>query len=61
MTIPDYQTLMLPALRSADGGEAAIRDMIEKLADEFQLSEDERADLLPSGKQLTFHGVVNIR
>jgi restriction system protein len=59
MTIPDYQTLMLPVLRVAARGEISIRDCIEALANEFQLSEEERAELLPSGKQTTFSNRVH--
>lgn len=51
MSIPDYQTFMLPVLRKAAGGEVKISSVIEELSDEFGLSEDERAELLPSGKQ----------
>jgi restriction system protein len=51
MAIPDYQTLMLPVLRLALQGEAKIGDIVERLSEEFQLSEDERTELLPSGKQ----------
>jgi restriction system protein len=59
MTIPDYQTLMLPALRMAAKGEISIRDCVEVLAKEFQLSDEERAELLPSGKQTTFSNRVH--
>jgi restriction system protein len=39
MTIPDYQTVMLPLLRfAADGQEHYLREAIEKLADHFQAS-----------------------
>jgi restriction system protein len=55
MTIPDYQTLMLPLLElAADGKEHFLRDVIEKTADEFNLTEDERKELLPSGQQAIF-------
>ena len=55
MAIPDYQTLMLPVLRLAsDGKEHRFRDAIDTLADEFQLTEDERKELLPSGTQALF-------
>jgi restriction system protein len=60
MTIPDYQTLMLPVLKAAaDGGEHRIRDVIECLSDEFHLTEDERRQLLPSGRQTTFDNRVH--
>ena len=59
MAIPDYQTLMLPLLRLAgDGEEHSLRETIETLADEFGLSDEERRDLLPSGRQPTFDNRV---
>jgi restriction system protein len=59
MTIPDYQTLMLPVLREAAKGEISIRDCIDRLAAKFQLSEEEKAELLPSGKQTAFSNRVH--
>ncbi len=60
MAIPDYQTLMLPVLKAAaDGSEHRIRDVIEGLADEFHLTEHERRQLLPSGRQGTFDNRVH--
>ena len=50
MAIPDYQTLMLPLLTLAgDGKDHVFREAVAGLADQFSLSEDERAALLPSG------------
>lgn len=55
MPIPDYQTLMLPLLRFArDGAEHPFREALDKLADEFSLTDDERAELLPSGTAHVF-------
>jgi len=51
MPIPDYQSLMRPVLEAAAEGEVRIGDVVEKLADQLGLSEDERNELLPSGKQ----------
>ncbi|MCP3682892.1 MAG: restriction endonuclease [bacterium] len=52
MTIPDYQSLMLPLLKFlSDEQEHKTREAVEKLSDEFNLSEDERKELLPSGQQ----------
>lgn len=52
MAIPDYQSLMLPFLKLlVDGKEHALHDITEKLMVEFQLSELERHELLPSGNQ----------
>lgn len=49
--IPTYQTLMRPVLASAENGERKISDVVAQMEDAFELSEDERAELLPSGKQ----------
>lgn len=57
--IPDYQTLMLPVLKSAEDGALHTQEAIEKLAIKYSLSNEERADLLPSGKQRTFDNRVN--
>jgi len=55
MTIPDYQTCMLPLLRYlSDGNEHTLRDAEESLAAHFQLTPSERAELLPSGQQRVF-------
>lgn len=55
MSIPDYETLMLPLLkRIADGRVRVLRDVMNELADEFKLTDDDRAQLLPSGGTLTF-------
>lgn len=59
MAIPDYQTLMLPLLRlTSDGTERRFRDAVEALAAEFQLTPDERSELLPSGTAPTFDNRV---
>ncbi len=51
MGIPDYQTAMLPVLRSiADGKEYSLREVIQSVSDVFDLSPEERQQLLPSGK-----------
>jgi len=52
MSIPDFQSLMLPLLRfAADGKEHTQRQAELVLADQFKLTENERAELLPSGRQ----------
>lgn len=57
--IPDYQSIMLPLLRYAgDKKEHHIREAIEELANEFNLTEEERKELVPSGQQLTFDNRV---
>jgi restriction endonuclease Mrr len=59
MSIPDFQTLMLPVLRIAAEGEVRISDVVERLANDFPMSAEERSQLLPSGKQTTFANRVN--
>lgn len=59
MSIPDFQTLMLPVLRASADREVRIGDVIESLADTFALTTEERAELLPSGKQTTFANRVH--
>ena len=55
MAIPDYQTLMLPVLKVAgDGQEHRIGDVIDRLARDFALTEEEQKQILPSGQQFTF-------
>jgi len=59
MPIPDYQTLMLPLLKIAgDGGVHSKRDVVPELATQFGLTEEERKELLPSGKQEIFNNRV---
>jgi len=55
MAIPDFQSLMLPLLKVvADGREYRLRDAVELLAEEFYLTDEERQQLLPSGRYPTF-------
>ena len=52
MSIPDYQTLMLPLLRFfSDGKEHNLPEATKVISDEFGLSPEERQQLLPSGQQ----------
>ena len=52
MVTPDYQALMLPLLRfAADRREHTLREAIEHVSDYFKLTEEERRELLPSGRQ----------
>lgn len=59
MAIPDYQTLMLPVLQACSTGEVQNKDVVEQLSDDFGLTEEEREQLLPSGKQTTFSNRVS--
>jgi restriction system protein len=59
MAIPDYQTIMLPLLDFAsDGREHRFREAVEALAGRFGLGEEERQELLPSGRYPTFDSRV---
>ena len=59
MTIPDFQSIMLPLLQFADDKEAHnIHDAIKHLAELFSLSEDEKIKLLSSGRQTVFYNRV---
>lgn len=55
MDIPDFQTVMRPLLDAIrDGKEHSLRELLDQLGDVFQLSEDDRKRLLPSGRQGVF-------
>jgi restriction system protein len=55
MAIPEYQKFMLPLLKYAnDDDEHKIADAYEDLAKEFQLTDEEKEELLPSGTQQLF-------
>ena len=51
MAVPDYQTLMLPVLRAASGGETTVPACIDRIAVEFGLSEADLSEVLQSGRQ----------
>lgn len=56
MAVPDYESLMLPLMMGlADGAEHAIRDLREELGKQLGLTEADRRELLPSGKQPVFN------
>ena len=60
MAIPDYQSLMLPVLKLAsDGNEHRMADVVDTLASQLKLTEAERDELLPSGKQPIFNNRVH--
>jgi restriction system protein len=59
MAIPDYQSLMLSVLQVCMGGEIRISDAVENIANKIGLSPEERAELLPSGKQTMFANRVH--
>lgn len=52
--IPNYQQFMRPFLEvanAADGNEVKLRDVINQLAEQFNLSDEEKSETLPSGRQ----------
>lgn len=59
MAIPDYQSLMLPLLRHAAEGETRVPVAADRIAHELRLSEQEREELLPSGKQRVLHNRIH--
>jgi restriction system protein len=58
MAIPDFQTLMLPVLNTLAEGERSTSRLLEGLADQFGLTPEERAQLLPSGRGQLFRNRI---
>lgn len=59
MAIPDFQSLMLPLLKLASNQQPwRLRDAVEVLGDEYNLTQDERTELLPSGRAPLFYNRV---
>lgn len=59
MPIPDYQTLMLPVLKCVSTqDEMKLANIVESMALEFNLTADEKKELLPSGTQPIFYNRV---
>ncbi|MCX8031833.1 MAG: restriction endonuclease [Thermoleophilia bacterium] len=55
MGIPGFQALMKPLLEAiADGREYEMSELVERLANQFNLTEEERNQLIPSGGQTVF-------
>lgn len=55
MPIPDFQTLMRPLLEAhADRKEHLNRDLVAQLAQQFGLTDEERREMLPSGRARLF-------
>ncbi|MBA3779230.1 MAG: restriction endonuclease [Chloroflexi bacterium] len=54
MTVPAYQTVMLPVLEeTADGAAHPVSEFVGRIEERFELSPDDRAQMLPSGTQRT--------
>ena len=59
MAVPGYQEFMYPFLKQLeDGKEYKLQDLYVILAQHFHLSEDDRNELLPSGKQTLLHNRI---
>lgn len=59
MSIPDFQSLMLPLMQQlADGSDRSMKDLFEALAINFKLTEHALKELLPSGQQTVFRNRV---
>ncbi|ACK65136.1 restriction endonuclease [Rippkaea orientalis PCC 8801] len=59
MSIPDFQSILLPLLKySGDKQEHSLRESIEYLAGIFNLTDEEKRELLPSGQQAIFDNRV---
>jgi restriction system protein len=51
VTVPDFQSIMLPLLRQLNDGQAHhMSDLTDQIADHFTLTEVERVEPLPSGQ-----------
>jgi restriction system protein len=59
MSIPDFQTIMLPFLEFAqDKKEHSTTEALEKLSEKFKLTKEELNTFLPSGNQKIFYNRV---
>ncbi len=59
MSIPDYETCMLPLMNFvADGNEHLFKDVVDKLSKKFGLSEEEKQELLPSGSSFVINNRI---
>jgi restriction system protein len=60
MPVPDFQALMLPILElAADGREKKLSRAVELMADKFNLSQEERDERLPRGRQTRIYNNVS--
>jgi len=59
VAVPDFQSLMLPFLRLVgDGQEHSLSKVADVLADQLNLSAEDRREMLPSGRQTRFRNRV---
>lgn len=59
MAIPDYQTLMLPVIKASAEGLVTVPVVADKIADDLNLTDAERNQLLPSGRQKLIHNRIH--
>lgn len=60
MAIPDFQTIMLPLLQfAADQQEKPLNEAVAAISDKFSLTEEERTQQIPSGRQATIQNRVS--
>jgi restriction system protein len=59
MAIPDYQSLMLPVLEVAAKAETSVPLAEAEIATKLGLSDEERGQMLPSGKQRVLHNRIH--
>lgn len=60
MTIPDYQSIMLPLLELAsDGTDHPLKEATEAISNTFKLTEEERNRRLPSGLKTYIYDRIN--
>ena len=59
MPIPEFQEFMLPLVElSSDGKDHSLKEAIQEFVIRFGISEEERKELLPSGRQPTLNNRI---
>jgi len=59
MSLPDFQTLMLPVLKyAASADEHTLVEAVNYLKEQFKVTPDEERQLIPSGRQPIFYNRV---
>jgi restriction system protein len=59
MGIPTFQEIMLPILKlTADGQTHSVKECVARLEQEFHLTDEEKQERVPSGKQRTIYNRV---
>jgi restriction system protein len=60
LPIPTYEEFMLPMLLLVKNGtDHRLSDVQERLAEDLALTDEDRQELLPSGKQRTYLNRIN--